>query len=262
MKNHFFIPYTGNKRTEVEFIYSNLNLDDITTIIEPYCGSCAMSYYISTLHPKKFKYILNDIEKNLIELLNVAKDPKRLQELTDEINKMCFKDDKFIDKESYNKILKDNNLKTYIIGHKFYKIRSGLYPQDRYQKKLNFEGCPIVKFLRDENVEILNSGGLEVIEKNKNDKHTLIFNDPPYLSSSYNFYSSNIIDNNVSNFNIYEYLYKNDMTKFNCKFYLVLEDIWIIKLLFDKFKDKTIQYNKKYETTKRETQHIIIRNRI
>jgi hypothetical protein len=220
-----------------------------------------MSYYISTLHPKKYKYILNDIDKNLIELLKVAKDPKRLKELTDEINKMCFKDNKFIDKETYVKILKDNNLKTYLIGHKFYAIRNGLYPQGRNPQKLNLEGCPIVKFLRDENVEILNGGGLEVIEKNKNDKHTLIFNDPPYISSSYNFYNINCIDNNISNFNIYEYLYKNDMINFNSKFYLVLEDIWIIRLLFDKFKDKMIQYNKRYEVNKRETHHIIISNK-
>ena len=57
MKNHFYFPYVGNKREEVEYILNNLNLDNITTIIEPFCGSCALSYYISTKYPNKFKYI-------------------------------------------------------------------------------------------------------------------------------------------------------------------------------------------------------------
>ena len=72
MKNHFFMPYFGNKRQEVEKIYEEIKEDllndEIKTIIEPYCGSSSISYYISTLHPKRFKYILNDNNKKLIEL--------------------------------------------------------------------------------------------------------------------------------------------------------------------------------------------------
>jgi len=47
MKNHFYMPYFGNKRTEVSIIYKHLDLNNITTIIEPYAGSAAISYYIS-----------------------------------------------------------------------------------------------------------------------------------------------------------------------------------------------------------------------
>ena len=74
MKNHFFHSYFGNKREEVETIYNNINLDNIDTIIEPFCGSCALSFYISTLHPNKYKYVLNDNDKNLTELLKITQD--------------------------------------------------------------------------------------------------------------------------------------------------------------------------------------------
>ena len=72
MKNHFFYPYVGNKREEVEHIYNLLDLNNIDTIVEPFCGSCAVSYYLWTQNKdKKYKYILNDLDGNLINLLKV-----------------------------------------------------------------------------------------------------------------------------------------------------------------------------------------------
>ena len=52
MKNHFYMSYSGNKREEVENIYNLIDFNNIATIVEPFCGTCAMSYYISTKHPK------------------------------------------------------------------------------------------------------------------------------------------------------------------------------------------------------------------
>ena len=59
MKNHFYMPYKGNKRQEVVRIFDEIDFEKLTTVIEPYCGSCAMSYYISTQYTG-IKYILND----------------------------------------------------------------------------------------------------------------------------------------------------------------------------------------------------------
>ena len=53
MKNHFFFSCCGNKREEVEHIYNLLDLENIDTIVEPFCGSCAMSYYIWTQNKDK-----------------------------------------------------------------------------------------------------------------------------------------------------------------------------------------------------------------
>ncbi len=65
-KNHLFYQYSGNKRTEVERIVNFTDLTNIDIIIEPFCGSYALSFYISTLHPNRFKYILNDNDTHLI----------------------------------------------------------------------------------------------------------------------------------------------------------------------------------------------------
>ncbi len=58
--------------------------------------------------------------------------------------------------------------------------------------------------------------------------------------------------------NIYEYLYNNPISKEKSKIYLCLENIWIIKLLFKGY--KFIEYNKKYEMTKKTTSHVLIEN--
>ena len=52
MKNHFIFSYAGNKRNESENILEKINFNNIETIIEPFCGSSAISFHISTLKPK------------------------------------------------------------------------------------------------------------------------------------------------------------------------------------------------------------------
>lgn len=59
MKSHFYMSYFGNKRMEVETIFNNLDFTNVTTVIEPFYGSCSMSYYISTQY-SNIHYVLND----------------------------------------------------------------------------------------------------------------------------------------------------------------------------------------------------------
>ena len=63
--------------------------------------------------------------------------------------------------------------------------------------------------------------------------------------------------------NIYEYIYKirNDLLILKSTILLCLEDIWIIRLLFDNLKDCFITYDKLYQVSKKKTTHIIIYNR-
>ena len=48
MKTHFYITYPGNKRKEMKGLYPYLDFTNINTIVEPFAGTCAISYYIST----------------------------------------------------------------------------------------------------------------------------------------------------------------------------------------------------------------------
>jgi len=59
-RSHFVISYKGNKRTEIKEILKGIDLSNIKYIVEPFCGSSALSYALSKMYPNKFTYILND----------------------------------------------------------------------------------------------------------------------------------------------------------------------------------------------------------
>lgn len=255
MKNHFIIPYFGNKRDEVENIYKILVdekcLDEnIKIICEPYCGSSAMSVYISLLHPKQYKYILNDNCQELIELYYIMKDTDKLKDFIATINEMVFKNGNWITKPEYDIIIKNQNIYSYFIKNKFYKIIPGMYPPATRAKPLDINNIlklPIIYFLQTEDVELNNKDAIEVLLKNNNNSECLSLIDPPYLSARNDYY-----DNHTTN--IYEYQFYNPtILKKAC---FILENIWIIKLLFNN--NKRIEYDKKYKNTGRKSKHAII----
>jgi len=249
MKNHFIFSYAGNKRQEVEKIYENLDLSNIDTIIEPFCGTSALSYYISTLHPKKFKYILNDNNKLLIELYKILKDDKETLLFETKIDNI-IKDTNF-NRDIYIK-LDINTLEGYFIKNRIYAIRPGFFRLNHKYKYIKLSDYPIVNFLRTENVEIRNDNALHLYKLHCDDFKTLIFLDPPYINTCNDFYRNPSIE-------IYEYLRNNKIENNKAYICLVLENISIINSLF---KDsKIIQYPKLYQTSKKQTNHMMILNK-
>ena len=126
MKNHFLFSYAGNKRCEVEDIYNSIKhliTDDIKIIIEPYAGTFAFCYYLSTLFPKRFKYIINDDNKNLYDLITIAKDETKFTSFIEKLNNIT---ENITNKEEYIAI--PEGLEKYIIYNKWYNLRPGLYP--------------------------------------------------------------------------------------------------------------------------------------
>ena len=124
MKNHFFFGYSGNKRQEVPQLYEHFKtLKNIHTIVEPFCGTSAFSYYISTQEPNKYTYILNDNDKNLIELYNIARDENKLNDLINELNLLMVD----LDKEKYKTIINNGKLSGYMIAHKVDNLKVGMF---------------------------------------------------------------------------------------------------------------------------------------
>lgn len=261
MKNHFFFAYAGNKRNECDDIYSkylNETLKDekITTIIEPYCGTSSISYYTSLKHPKKYNYILNDNNKQLIDLYKMVKNGE-YKKINEEVNKYVNEFNKYTNdverKKYYDTIIKDNNIYSYLFINKYYSIRAGLYPlmeRTKQIKPLKIEEIPIYNFILNEKITFLNIDALDIINKYKDNETTILILDPPYVQTCNSFYCD-------QNMNIYEYLYNNNINNYKCNIVLILENIWINKLLFQENKI-LFEYNKTYESSKKKTTHIII----
>ena len=254
MKNHFYIPYSGNKRQEVEEIYNCLP-KDFKIVVEPFCGSCAVSYYIWLNNKdKNIKYVLNDNNEHLKEMYEIIIDDNKIKDLENEINSLLPLLES--SKEEYNKIVKSNSLLGWFVGNKFYSIRVGLYPltnMNSFKKEVSFKNFPIYEFFKNVNIEFTSNDFLGVYNKYKNNSEAVIIIDPPYISSCNEFYKCPSV-------NIYEYLINNDIKKEKAFIMLILEDIWIINLLFPKEKYSSVSYSKKYEVSKKKTSHTIITN--
>lgn len=255
-KNHFIMAYAGNKRKECNQIYERIkdNIDDIKTIIEPFCGTSSFSFYMSLKFPKRFKYILNDINKDLIELYEIMMDEEKLNILIDRLNNLPQP----MTKEMYLGIIKDGAF-GWIVKNLIYSIRPGLYPSER-NIKTNFDNlrnCPMINFLKTEDVIITNANGVDLLMVEQDNPDSLIFIDPPYLASCNSYYDLN--KNTRLESTIYEYLADHNIKNMSSYIILVLESNWIIKLLFkDLVKG---EYDKKYEGSKKNTSHLIIDNK-
>ena len=54
MANHFIYSYNGNKRNEFKYLNNVIDdIDNYDTIIEPFCGSSAISFNIWLKYPNK-----------------------------------------------------------------------------------------------------------------------------------------------------------------------------------------------------------------
>ena len=268
MKNHFFFSYAGNKREEVEHIYNKLDLNNIDTIVEPFCGSCAVSYYIWTQNKdKNYKYILNDLDNNLIDLLRLIKDGN-YKDVEDDVNKkreeiLTYGDDMDKAKKKYLEYIKNGTVNCYFIGHKYYTLRPGLFPIknfNTFNKNIDLSSYPVYEFITTADIELYNEDANKIIDKYDNDK-SFIFLDPPYIASCNNFYSTDTGENIG---NIYEKLYYKKLNNFKCKIMICHENNWLFKILFKDYINNDDEYSKKYQNTikgkKTTTTHICVKN--
>lgn len=252
-KNHFFYSYCGNKRNEANDIIDNIDFNGIENIIETFCGSSAISFHIWLKYGDKFNYYLNDNSKSLMMIYDLFKN-ESLEKINEELMNI---DKQITNKEEWNKHFKTAPETPYkeLFYLKFSSFgRKGFYPLNRKAKKqfepsLNQE--LFIKFIKCPYVFITCGDWFEVFDKHSNNPKSLIIFDPPYINSCNDFYLEKSL-------NIYEYFYDNKIESFKSPIYLILEDIWIIRMLFSNNKIlKT--YDKKYEISKKKTSHIIIK---
>ena len=251
MKNHFYMSYAGNKRNECKELYDMIDFRNCKIFIEPFAGSCAVSYYTWLKQPN-LKFILNDENKYLKEMFILLKDEEKIDKFHNDYKELM----KDIDKEKYNIICKKDDILSWYIKNKIYSIRAGLFPLKLSNTLIesNLRAYPIYQFFKNADIDFTTGDGVILLDEYKNNKEAVIFIDPPYINTCNQFYDYQKLTRN----NIYEYLSINDINLFDCLIYGIFENNWIIKLLFnDKIK---YSYDKKYECSKKKTTHLIISN--
>jgi len=254
-KNHFFISYSGNKRNETDKLIPKIDFNNKNKIIETFCGTSAISFHIWLEYGNQFEYYLNDNSKSLMSLYELFKN-NTIDNINDEIKKI---NDQINNKEEWNYHYKNAPQTTYkeLFYLKFSTLgRKGFYPQDRKAKKeivLTQIQELFIKFIQAPYVYITCDDWYKLFNEFKDDEKAIIIFDPPYINSNNDFYLQ-------KDLNIYQWFYDNNNTTFKSSIYFILEDIWIIRLLFNKFK-ALISYDKKYELSKKHTKHIILTNK-
>ena len=252
MKNHFIMSYTGNKRNEVEEIYNVFKQqNNVQNIYELYCGSSALSFYISTQEPLKYTYYLNDLCSDLIELYETIKDTNKFNIFINELRTICVN----MTKEKYLTYTKSKTFIGWFIKNKFHAQVTGLYKSitnEQYTCLIDkMLICPIINFLRTENINFMNRTAIPLYEEIKHDPTNFIFLDPPYITTDNSSYSH-------AHCNIYEHLFYHKIHDEEALIILALEYNWITQLIFPNEKHL---YEKNYAITKRKTQHVIIKNK-
>jgi site-specific DNA-adenine methylase len=253
MRNHFIFCYSGNKRNETEIFLKNIKLDNIKNIIEPFCGTSAISFAIWLDNKDKFDYYLNDSDKRLIDVYNLMKN-ETIEDIEEKINKIG---QNIKNKEEWIKVVKNNNdIYHYLFFMKFSKMgRYGFYPNDRknvYNCKITKETRLFIEFIKQPYVYITHNDWFEVFDKMKNDEKSLFMIDPPYVMASNDYYTE-------KHLNVYEYFHNNKIEHFKSNIYLILEDHWILRMIFGN-QNIISKYDKTYNVNHKKTNHIIIYN--
>lgn len=253
---HFFISRVGNKRNEIDNIMSKIKFDGINNIIEPFCGTSAISFNIWLKYGDKFNYYLNDNSPELIELYNLFKN-----ETIDDINKeIKLITNKINNKDDWANYYKTgaNTVYKSLFFHKYSaRGRLGFYPLNRTdlkkaQIKLSNHQLKFLEFIKCPYVHITTNDWFILFDEFKNNDNSLFILDPPYINCFNDFYLN-------KDLNIYQYFYNNKDINFKSHIYFILEDNWIIRLLLNNYKVLDT-YEKTYGLSRKKTNHIILYN--
>lgn len=231
----------------------NIKFNNINNIIEPFCGSSCMSFHIWQEYGNKYNYYLNDNDNKLISIYELFK-----TETTEKISKELLNINKQINnKDEWNNYFKlgpENEYKELYFRKYSALGRKGFYPLNKKIKEYKPSVLQqlFIDFIKSPNVFISCEDWFIKFNQYKDDEKSILLFDPPYINSNNDFYVNKTL-------NVYEYFFNNKIETFKSHIYLILEDIWVIKLLFEK--NKIINsYDKKYELSKKKTTHIIIYN--
>lgn len=266
MASLFYYSYVGNKRSEIKHIINEVNLiiNDIETIVEPFCGSCAFSLHMNLREKQNKKFHVNDINTCLIEFLQDIKNDG-CEKYFNYINSKTYEDFKnIIGSCKLTKIKNFGSLNTYetFLLKKKSSARYGLSNESRFVKNMDHKKYSKTDEFFKQCNEITNKDYIKIFEQYIDDEKTLIFLDPPYFDSFNGYYISNLESKDENNILIDNTKMYVDIVNFlkcaKCKIIMIINNNAIIRELYKDFLGSI--FCKMYSFTKKKTEHIIIKN--
>ena len=196
---------------------------------------------------------MNDNDERLIRFFKFVQSSS--EEQIDKFNIDVNIRYKQLTKDNYKELLNIENLIDYYIIMKYSRFKCSRFMYDGvFERNVVFDikKFLIYDFIRNENIIFTCEDGISCYEKYCNNKKAVLFLDPPYiLCSSGQLYKNERHD-------IFEYLYYNNIGNCKARIYLILNDIFINRMLFKEHikKDYELLYNSSHKKAK----HIIISN--
>lgn len=239
----------GNKTNDIKSFKTFLNVE-CDTIVEPFCGSCAVSKYMKKKN-NNLNVHINDLDKELFILMT------NIDEYIEFIKKIRNEHAPYLEEHNedinYSKAWKE-----YVqsLDNKFARIYSDSNFVRGYMykapKKINCDPFDIEFFNTS---KITNLNYIYIFEQYINDPNALLFLDPPYMFSDNSSYVPQLDEKDMSQIMI-------DILEFlkvcKCKVLFIINNLAIIRYLFKDFiKDN---YEKIYQISKKKSNHLIIAN--
>ena len=242
----------GNKTTELKLLLPIIEpqINNKIIFVEPFCGSCVVSYAIYKKY-KNIEYHINDIDEIRIQFyINMREEEERqkLYKLQESIIKNGC--------EEYNKIIKKHEPKAmmteyipYVIARRIHSFRMGLYPTTKkiILREIAEEWINFFKKSKITNIDFR-----EIMNEYKDNEDAFLYLDPPYMDSFNGGYSSFISKTYNDDLSIKDntemYIYILEFLKdCKCKILFSINNCALTKYIYKDFiKD---DYNKIYTTT-------------
>ena len=240
----------GNKMNDLKY-FKHLVPTDAKTIVEPFCGSCAMTLTLFADHTK-YQYHFNDLDPNLFAIIN------------DVNGYLKFKADVV---QMHNDFMSDHDTETTPQLAKLWKstVQSIDSPFTNFYVNEKFIRSALFKITKDnpdtnhvtifEKATKTNDDYKTVMEQYRWDKEAFIFLDPPYLFSDNSGYYPQREDSDMTDIIVF---ILDFFASCSCKVMLIINDLKILRYLFRKHING--DYLRTYQLGKRKAKHLIITN--